>query len=220
MSGFFFYCFVCFSKILLDCNFTPFFAVEARLSLVFTLSFSCSGWSAPCPSNQSCAARVWTTSSNAAMVKPAPRQPLSQLHHLSHLLLPLPNPPWRMSAPPPFLPLSVPTLHCHHTLRLSVLRCRSPSKPSQSLRPSQCSWSRPTVSRSMSSVGPPAASNAVTWSKVGWQCQLCILGSNSGILMNKVNKNHKFTILNFFWCSFLLFSPFPFFPRGEHLADA
>lgn len=134
--------------------------------------FSCSGWSAPCPSSQSCAAKVWTTFSSAVTVTPAFPQP-SSLHLHPRYLLPLsPNPPWPMSALPHIPRLTVPTPHCHHTHLLSVPRCPWRPKPSQSLRLSRCNQSRLTVSRSTSSVGLPAASDANTWSKVGQLCQL------------------------------------------------
>lgn len=120
------------------------------------LFFSCSGWSAPCPSNQLCAARVWTTFSSAATANPASPQPSSLHLHPLHPLPPSQSPPWPTSAVPHIRRLSVPTPHCHHTHLLSVPRC---PKASQSLRLNQ---SRLTVSRSTSSVGPPAASNVNT----------------------------------------------------------
>lgn len=62
--------------------------------------------------------------------------------------------------------MSVRTLHCHHTPLPSVLLCPQTSRSSWSLRPSHYSQARPTVSRSMSSVSLPAASDANIWSKV------------------------------------------------------
>lgn len=82
----------------------PFFPVQCSLNS-FTCVFSCRGWSAPCPSNQSYAARVWTTFSSAAMVKLHQPQPLSLHRHLYLLLLPSLNAPWAMRALRPYLHL-------------------------------------------------------------------------------------------------------------------
>lgn len=173
---------------------------------IFTFCSSCSGWSAPCPSNQLCVARVWTTSSSAATVKHGHHQP-SSLHLHLHCLLPLsPSPPWHMSALPPSPHPSVPTLHCHHTLHPSVLLSLWPPRPSQSPRPSQCNHPRHTVSRSMSSVGPPAASDANTWSKVG---QLCSTELMLAWHVYQSPKVHQAALLFVMLMEFVFLAPMP-----------
>lgn len=144
-----------------------FFIVEGHPNIFFTFSFSCSDWSDPSPSNQSCAARVWTTFSSAAMVTRARLPPLLPHLHPHHLLPPFLSPPWPTSDLPPFPRLLVPTRHCPHFHLPSVPHCLWPQTPSQSPRPCQCSRSRRTVSRSTSSAGLPTASDVNTWSKVG-----------------------------------------------------
>lgn len=143
--------------------------LQSHLHIFFFvfLSFSCSGWSAPCPLNLSCAARAWTTFSSAVTANPAFPRPSSPHLHPRRLLPPSLSRRWPTSALPPAPRPTVPTLRCRRTHRPSVPRCPWPPKASKSLRPSRCSRSRPTVSRSTSSVGRPAASDANTWSKVG-----------------------------------------------------
>lgn len=144
-----------------------FCAVEAWLNIFNVSCSSCSGWNAPSPSNRSYAARVWTTFSSAATVNHSHLYAWLPHRHHRHLLPLCLSPPWPMNTLPLFLHLSVLTLRCHHTPRLSVLQYMGLPTSSQSVRPSQCSQSRPTVSRSMSSVGLPAASDANIQSKVG-----------------------------------------------------
>lgn len=140
-------------------------------------SCSCSGWSARCPSSRSCAARAWTTSSSAATASPASPRPSSPRPPPSSRSSPLPPSPSALQ-PTSTHRAAAPTCRCRRTHPRSAPRHRWPPGPCPILRPRPpCSRSRLTVSRSTSSAGPPAASDANTWSKVShWVCSDALRG--------------------------------------------